>query len=46
MMLADLNVDPPESDGEDHPPTPKPNPAAAVAVAAGVPVVAVDSSTR
>ncbi|CAM0884214.1 unnamed protein product [Alopecurus aequalis] len=46
MMLADLNIDPPESDGEDHPPTPKPNPAAAVAVAAAVPVVAVDSSTR
>ncbi|KQK11097.1 probable UDP-N-acetylglucosamine--peptide N-acetylglucosaminyltransferase SPINDLY isoform X2 [Brachypodium distachyon] len=48
MMLADLNVDPPESDGEDDPPTPKPNPAiaAAVAVAAAVPVVAGDSSTR
>uniref|UniRef100_A0A453G344 Uncharacterized protein n=1 Tax=Aegilops tauschii subsp. strangulata TaxID=200361 RepID=A0A453G344_AEGTS len=42
MMLADLNVDPPESDGEDHPPTPKPNPA----IAAAAPVVAVDSSTR
>ncbi|XP_044342408.1 UDP-N-acetylglucosamine--peptide N-acetylglucosaminyltransferase 110 kDa subunit isoform X1 [Triticum aestivum] len=49
MMLADLNVDPPESDGEDHPPTPKPNPAiaaAAVAAAAAAPVVPVDSSTR
>lgn len=49
MMLADLNVDPPESDGEDHPPTPKPNPAiaaAAVAAAAAAPVVAVESSTR
>ncbi|KAI4965795.1 hypothetical protein ZWY2020_048178 [Hordeum vulgare] len=49
MMLADLNVDPPESDGEDRPPTPKPNPAAAaaaVAAAAAAPVVAVESSTR
>ncbi|KAM0926115.1 hypothetical protein ACQ4PT_003929 [Festuca glaucescens] len=48
-MLADLNVDPPESDGEDHPPTPKPSPAiaaAAVAVAAAVPVAAADYSTR
>jgi hypothetical protein len=49
MMLADLNVDPPESDGEDHPPTPKPSPAiaaAAVVVPAAVPVPAADSSTR
>uniref|UniRef100_A0A0D9WXG3 UDP-N-acetylglucosamine--peptide N-acetylglucosaminyltransferase SPINDLY n=1 Tax=Leersia perrieri TaxID=77586 RepID=A0A0D9WXG3_9ORYZ len=39
-MLADLNVDPPESDGEDQPPTPNLN------ASAVPPVVAIDSSTR
>lgn len=42
-MLADLNVDPPESDGEDHPPTPNP---AIAAVSAAAPAVTVDPSTR
>lgn len=39
-MLADLNVDPPESDGEDHPPTPNP------AIAAAAPAVSIDPSPR
>ncbi|XP_034593866.1 uncharacterized protein [Setaria viridis] len=48
VMLADLNFEPAESDGEDRPPTPRPNPAAAaVAVpVASAPAVAADSSTR
>jgi len=46
-MLADLNFEPVESDGEDRPPTPRPNPAAAIAVpVAPAPAVAADSSTR
>jgi len=46
-MLADLNFEPAESDGEDRPPTPRPNPAAAIAVpVAPAPAVAADSSTR
>ncbi|KAG8054290.1 hypothetical protein GUJ93_ZPchr0001g30474 [Zizania palustris] len=44
-MLADLNVDPPESDGEDQTPTPNPDLNTAAAAAA-VPVVALDFSTR
>ncbi|KAG2593664.1 probable UDP-N-acetylglucosamine--peptide N-acetylglucosaminyltransferase SPINDLY isoform X1 [Panicum virgatum] len=47
VMLADLNFEPAESDGEDRPPTPRPNPAAAIAVpVAPAPAVAADSSTR
>ena len=47
VMLADLNFEPVESDGEDRPPTPRPNPAAAIAVpVAPAPAVAADSSTR
>ncbi|CAL4946051.1 unnamed protein product [Urochloa decumbens] len=49
MMLADLNFEPTESDGEEHPPTPRANPAAAVPVpvpVASAPAVAADSSTR
>ena len=47
VMLADLNFEPAESDGEDRPPTPRTNPAAAIAVpVAPAPVVAADSSTR
>ncbi|RLN24831.1 putative UDP-N-acetylglucosamine--peptide N-acetylglucosaminyltransferase SPINDLY [Panicum miliaceum] len=48
VMLADLNFEPAESDGEDRPPTPRPiPPAAAVAVpVASAPAVAADSSTR
>ena len=46
-MLADLNFEPAESDGEDRPPTPRTNPAAAIAVpVAPAPAVAADSSTR
>ncbi|ONM35402.1 tetratricopeptide repeat (TPR)-containing protein [Zea mays] len=45
VMLADLNFEPAESDGEDRPPTPAPNPAAAAAAAAA-PAVAADSSTK
>ncbi|KAG8078800.1 hypothetical protein GUJ93_ZPchr0007g3792 [Zizania palustris] len=41
-MIADLNVDPPESDGEEQTPTPNPN----LNAAAAVPVVAIDFSTR
>ncbi|CAO1946949.1 unnamed protein product [Urochloa humidicola] len=49
VMLADLNFEPAESDGEDRPPTPRANPAAAAAVpvpVASTPAVAADSSTR
>ncbi|XP_039850390.1 probable UDP-N-acetylglucosamine--peptide N-acetylglucosaminyltransferase SPINDLY isoform X2 [Panicum virgatum] len=47
VMLADLNFEPAESDGEDRPPTPRTNPAAAIAVpVAPAPAVAADSSTR
>ncbi|CAO1942708.1 unnamed protein product [Urochloa humidicola] len=48
VMLADLNFEPTESDGEDRPPTPKANPAAAAAAVpvASAPAVAADSSTR
>ncbi|PAN26984.1 hypothetical protein GQ55_5G050200 [Panicum hallii var. hallii] len=47
VMLADLNFEPAESDGEDRPPTPRPNRAAAIAVpVAPAPAVAADSSTR
>ncbi|CAO2181998.1 unnamed protein product [Urochloa humidicola] len=47
VMLADLNFEPTESDGEDRPPTPRANPAAAVPVpVASAPAVAADSSTR
>ncbi|CAL4959890.1 unnamed protein product [Urochloa decumbens] len=45
VMLADLNFEPAESDGEDRPPTPRANPAVAVPVASA-PAVAADSSTR
>ncbi|BAB92560.1 P0497A05.3 [Oryza sativa Japonica Group] len=45
-MLADLNVDPPESDGEDQPPTPNPNVNPATAAVTAATVVAIDSSTR
>jgi hypothetical protein len=41
VMLADLNFEPMESDGEDRPPTPRPNP-----VAAAPPAVPADSCTR
>jgi hypothetical protein len=47
VMLADLNFEPAESDGEDRPPTPTPNPAATAAVAvAAAPAVTTDSFTR
>ncbi|KAL6840012.1 hypothetical protein ACP4OV_029822 [Aristida adscensionis] len=47
VMLADLNFEPTESDGEDHPPTPQHHPVAAVAVAAAAaPVVTTADSTR
>ncbi|KAF8664928.1 hypothetical protein HU200_054246 [Digitaria exilis] len=47
VMIADLNFEPAESDGEDRPPTPKPTPAAAVLVpAASAPAVTADFSTR
>ncbi|KAJ1286710.1 hypothetical protein BS78_03G372700 [Paspalum vaginatum] len=48
VMLADLNFEPAESDGEDRPPTPRPNPAAPVAAVpvTSAPAVAADSSTR
>jgi hypothetical protein len=45
VMIADLNFEPTESDGEDRPPTPKPNLAAAVPVVAP-PAVPADSCTR
>ncbi|KAL6613976.1 hypothetical protein ACP70R_036246 [Stipagrostis hirtigluma subsp. patula] len=45
VMLADLNFEPTESDGEDRPPTPQRDPAAAVAVAAA-PVPTAADSTR
>jgi len=46
VMLADLNFEPVESDGEDRPPTPTPNAAAAAVAVAAAPAVATDSSTR
>ncbi|KAG8054980.1 hypothetical protein GUJ93_ZPchr0001g32918 [Zizania palustris] len=43
-MLADLNVDPLESDGKDQMPTPNPNPN--LNAAAAIRVVAIDFSPR
>ncbi|TVU36116.1 hypothetical protein EJB05_18032 [Eragrostis curvula] len=46
VMLADLNFEPTESDGEDRPPSPIPIPAAAVPVAAAAPAGVADSCSR